>query len=125
VFESEIPDIVIIETGDDAEEQRKECEDRNQDYCQVSPNIYSMIASGGLYNSCFNEIKTLLWDNTNYNNSISLTLLPIYHLEPNTRITVQSNENDIHGDYMINTMSIPLTVSGTMNISATQAQTKL
>jgi hypothetical protein len=60
VFESEIPDIVIIETGDSAEAKREECERRNQDYCQVSSNIYCGISVGGLHNSCFNEIKNLL-----------------------------------------------------------------
>ena len=80
---------------------------------------------GGWANSCFNEIKNLLWENTSYNTSINLSLIPIYHLEPNTRITVQSVENDIYGDYMMGSISIPLTYNGTMSISATQVQTKL
>lgn len=125
VFESEIPDLVIIETGDTAEEKRKECEDRNQDYCQVDSNIYELLIIGGSQNSCFNEIKNLLWEDTDYNSSVSLTVVPIYHLEPNTRITIQSNDSDIHGDFMIGSISIPLTITGNMSISATQVQTKL
>ena len=125
VFEADIPDIVIIEAGDDAEEKRKECEDRNQDYCQVSENIYEMLSIGGLHNSCFNEIKNLLWSNTNYNSSISLSTIPIFHLDTNIRITVNSPENDIQGDYMVSNISIPLTISGNMSISATQVQNKL
>ncbi len=125
VFEAEVPDIVIIEIGPSVEEQRQECEKRGQDYCQVSSNIYSALGLGGRYNSCFNEIKNLLWENTSYNSNINITIIPIYHLEPNTRITVQSIENDIHGDFIMNSFSIPLTINGTMNISATQVQTKL
>lgn len=125
VFEAEVPDIVIIEIGPSVEEQRQECEKRGQDYCQVSSNIYSALGLGGRYNSCFNEIKNLLWENTSYNSNINITIIPIYHLEPNTRITVQSIENDIHGDFIMNSFSIPLTINGTMSISATQVQTKL
>ena len=125
IFEAEVPDIVIIETGDEAEEKRKECEDRNQDYCQVGTNIYEALAIGGLHNSCFNEIKNLLWENTNYNSSISISIIPIFHLEPNTRITVQSNDADIHGDFIIQSISLPLAINGNMSISATQVQTKL
>ena len=125
VFESEVPDIVIIETGSSAAAQRQECEDRGQDYCQVSSSIYGALGLGGNYNSCFNEIKNMLWENTSYNSTINLSIVPIYHLEPNTRITVQSVDNDIHGDFMMNSFSIPLTINGTMNISATQVQTKL
>lgn len=126
VFESEIPDLVLIKKDTETtEEEREECEKRGQDYCQVEQSIYDLLVGGGWSNSCFNEIKNLLWETTNYNTNINLSLIPIYHLEPNTRITVQSVENDIHGDFMMNSLSIPLTVNGTMNISATQVQTKL
>ena len=126
VFESDIPDLVLIkEDTETTDEEREACEKRGQDYCQVESSIYDLLVSGGWANSCFNEIKNLLWFNTSYNSSINLSLIPIYHLEPNTRITVQSIENDIYGDYMMNSLSIPLTYNGTMSISATQVQTKL
>lgn len=51
--------------------------------------------------------------------------MPIYHLETNTRITVASQENDIYGDHLIGSISIPLTVSGTMTIAATKCNAKL
>ena len=126
VFESDVPDIVIIESDQpDTEAIREECEARNQDYCQVSSNIYDALTIGGMHNSCFVEVKNMLWENTNYNASINISLIPIYHLEPNTRITVHSNEADIHGDFMIQSMSVPLDIGGTMSISAIQIKNKL
>jgi len=125
VFESEVPDIVIIKNDETAEEQAQWCEERNQDYCIVEPTIYEMIVIGGLHNSCFNEIKNLLWAHTNYNSNINITTIPIYHLEPNTRISVTSEQDDIHGDFMMSTFSIPLSISGNMTIAATQVETKL
>jgi len=126
VFEQEVPDYILIETQQpDTEEKREECIARNQDYIQVDPNIYNNLAIGGLRNSCFERVKNALYDYTSYNNSISIGCVPIYHLEPNTRITVSNKENDIYGDFMINSISLPLATSGTMNISAVKCTEKL
>lgn len=126
IFEPDIPDYVLIELGqDDTNEKRQECIDRNQAYIQVSSNIYSMLAVGGSSNSAFEEIKNLLYQNTSYNESIQIQAIPIYYLEPNTRITVRDTESDIYGDYIINSISLPLTTNGTMSISATRALEKL
>lgn len=126
IFEPDIPDYVLIELGqDDTNEKRQECINRNQAYIQVSSNIYNMLAVGGSSNSAFEEIKNLLYQNTSYNESIQIQAIPIYHLEPNTRITVRDTESDIYGDYIINSISLPLTTNGTMTISATRALEKL
>lgn len=57
--------------------------------------------------------------------SITLTSLPIYYLEPNTRIFVQYDDNQIYGDYIISRLSIPLTYNGTMSITATKVANRL
>ena len=126
IFEPDIPDYVLIELGqDDTDEKRQECINRNQAYIQVSSNIYNMLAVGGSSNSAFEEVKNLLYQNTSYNESIQIQAIPIYHLEPNMRITVRDTESDIYGDYIINSISLPLTTNGTMTISATRALEKL
>lgn len=123
IFESEIPDFVIIESGkgEETENKRAECEVRDQRYIQVNSAIYSQLAVGGQSNSAYNKVRELLYQNTSYNESISLQTIPIYYLEPNTRITVNDMESNIYGDYMISTLSIPLEIGGMMNISATKA----
>ena len=126
VFEAEVPDYVIIEAGqDDTADRRAECEARNQKYIQVDSSIFKLLNIGGKQNSCFNEVKNLLYNNTNYNESIQIQALPIYNLEPNTRITVKDIESNIHGDFMINSISLPFEPGGTMSISATRAIEKL
>ena len=72
----------------------------------------------------FNEIRNLLYQYTSYNESITLQTIPIFHLEPNTRITVRDEKSDIYGDYMISTISIPLGVGSNISISATRALEK-
>ena len=126
VFEPAIPDYVIIETGqEDTEEKRKECEDRGQRYIQVETSLFNLLVGGGSYNSAYQAIRQLLHELTSYNESISIQCLPIFTLEPNTRINVRDVESDIYGDYMISTISIPLDINGTMSISATRALERL
>ena len=122
VFEPDIPDFIIIELGQpDTDEKREECEAKGQNYIQVTTGIFNLLALGGTSNSAFNEIKMMLHEYTSYNESITIQSIPIYHLEPNTRIGVRDLESDIYGDYMISSISIPLDISSTMSISATRA----
>ena len=126
VFEPEIPDYVLIKKGQkDTEEKRQECEDRNQAYIQVDEAIYDMLAVGGIPNGAFTEIKNLLHEYTSYNEAIQIQTMPIYHLEPNIRIGVYDKDSNIAGDYMVNSISVPFDISGTMSISATRAITKM
>lgn len=122
LFEPDNPDIVIIESGgDDADSLQRECEARKQEYAQVYPEIYAMLMNGGALRSAYEEIRKELYQYTNYNEQISLTVLPIYYLEPNVRITVRDSESGIYGDYMIKSISLSLDINGTMSLSCTRA----
>lgn len=126
VFEPEIPNLILLDTGNPKiAELRQECEDKGQDYIQMDSNLFSMTAMGGKFNSAYNMVRELLYQYTSYNSTISLTALPIYYLEPNTRITVRDIQNGIYGDYMINSISIPLDISSTMTLSCIQALERL
>ena len=77
-----------------------------------------MLMTGGVLKSAYEEIRKELYQYTNYNEQISLTTLPIYYLEPNVRITVRDPETNIYGDYIIQSINLPLDISGTMSISS-------
>jgi hypothetical protein len=63
----------------------------------------------------------MLHELISYNESVSLTTIPIYHLEPNTRIMAQDPDINIPPtDYMIKSFSVPLTANGTMTIQCTK-----
>ena len=125
IFPPYSPDVVIIETGQETKEIREECIARGQEFVQVDPAIYSMLYEGGSAKSAYEEIKKQLYQYTSYNEQVSLTTLPIYYLEPNTRITIRDTSTDIYGDYMINSISLPLGTNETMSISCTKALQRL
>ena len=80
-----------------------------------------MLWQGGSAKSAYDEIKKQLYQYTTFNEQVSLTTLPIYYLEPNTRITIKDIKTGISGDFMIKSISLPLDINGTMNITCTKA----
>lgn len=128
VFEQEVPDVVFIDISLTAEEQRqqiKDCVARGQDYIQVDQSIFDLLAVGGTQNSCYQRITQMLYQSTNMNETISIASIPIYYLEPNTRITVNDDAVGVHGDYMMQSISLPLDVDSTMSISAYKCLQKI
>ena len=63
----------------------------------------------------------MLHQYTSYNESITVNAIPIFYLEPNTRITVRDTVSGIYGDYMINNISLPLDITSTMTLSCVRA----
>ena len=132
VFEPDIPDIVLIrqsDSGPDSDTEmsklRERCVIRNQEYFQVPDSIYSALATGGTLNSGYNYIRQLLHQYTSYNENVSISCLPIYTLQPNTRIFLQDQDSGIYGDYLINSISLSLDASSQMSINAIKALEKI
>lgn len=122
VFEPEIPDLVLLNQADEnIAELRQECENKGQDYIQLSSNLFNMITGGGKFNSAYQVVRQMLHEYTSYNESITVNAIPIFYLEPNTRITVRDTVSGIYGDYMINTITLPLDITSTMTLSCVRA----
>jgi hypothetical protein len=51
------------------------------------------------------------------NNSLSFSSVPIYHLEPNTEIFLNSQDLGVYGGYEITRISLPLNYNGTMSFT--------
>ena len=126
VFEQEVPDVVFIEIGsEDYDYIKDECNKMGQVYSQVKSNIYSLLVIGGWQNSAYQRVCELIYQYTNMNNSVTISAIPIYYLEPNTRITITDAGSGIYGDYIIKTISIPLDINGMMNLTASKALQKI
>jgi len=63
----------------------------------------------------------MLYDNAVCKESITLTTIPIYYLQPNTRIFVTDLKSGINGEYIISRLGYNLTYNGTLSIAATKA----
>ena len=132
VFEPDIPNVVMVDIGNTTEtidtrsgKTRLALEELGLIPVQVDQPIYDALAAGGTFNSCYQHIRQLLTEYTDYNENINITCLPIYHLEPNTRISLNDPDSGIQGDYLINSISFDLSERGTMTISAKKCIEKI
>ena len=126
VFEPQIPDVIFVTSDQNKDEDfKKMMITSGQMWSQIGDDIAFYLTIGGTMNSCYEKVKDLLYQYSHMNNSISITTLPIYYLEPNTRITVEDKPAGIYGDYIIQSISLPLDVSSTMSINAYKALQKI
>jgi hypothetical protein len=123
IFATEIPNYIIIEADGDISEEIELVEKKGQTAVLVSPEVFNKLVLGGNKTAAYDKVKELLYQHMSYNESISLTTIPIYYLEPNTRITIADNDVNVNGDYIINTISLPLGI-GTSTISCSKAISK-
>ena len=71
-------------------------------------------------------LNQLLYQHTCAQETVSISSIPIYYLEPNTLIYLKDDQNlDINGKYTITNFSIQLAHSGLMNITASKKVDKL
>lgn len=126
IYNRETPTIIFVPsdlTEDELNAQREE----KQGYSFIQlPNYlenYFNISSQGM--SAKDRLDELLYSNVYCTESISLSTIPVYHLEPNVRIFVRDDNSGINGDYIISKMTIPLNHNGMMSINATKAVNRL
>ena len=127
IFPVEFASYIYILADGDGErilKERQAAKNLNREVIMISQEVYNNLTLGGTKNSAYDKLKELLYVHMTYNETVNLSIIPIYHLEPNTRITIFDNETGVNGDYMIKTISLPLTPNGTSSISATKCLDK-
>lgn len=122
IFEPDFPDLVMIDAGSkERAELVKECQTNGQDFIQLQSQYYNAMVASSTYKSAYEEVRAALYQNTSYNETISVSIIPIYHLEPNSRVTVTDDMTGIRGDYILTSYSVPLDCSSTMSLSCKRA----
>lgn len=123
LFEPEIPNIVFLNLDladsepDDFDKLRNECIDSGQPYAQTRGEIYNAFMTGGYHNGAYNRICAELYTHTTYQKTISLTAIPNYYLEPNSRVRVNDSITNTFGSFMIQNISLPLDIGSVMSVT--------
>jgi hypothetical protein len=124
LYNSDVPNVIIVNKNGDSIYNGKiirRCANEGQPYANVTGIIYSNLGIGTLGYSAQEVARDLLYQYTDYNSAISFQCVPIYYLEPNTRITVNDKKANIYGDYIVKSISRPLDGMNTMSITAIRA----
>ena len=89
-------------------------------YIQVT-NIDSMFSVSSQGKSAKDRLDELIYQHGYCNENVTINTIPVYYLQPNTRIHLFDDKTNLNGDYVINKITIPLTYNGTMQITASKA----
>lgn len=126
LFEPEVPNIVFLNLDlndsdpDKLAELRDECQNSGQPWAQTPGEIYKAFSTGGYHNGAYDYICTELYTHTTYQTTISMTAIPNYWIEPNSRIRIADNATKTFGNYMIQNISLPLDVGSVMSVTANE-----
>ena len=87
----------------------------------VPENYQSLFTLSVQGRTAVRAIDEALYQYTYCAESINLSAIPVYSLEPNTRIQVLDKKSGIDGQYLISRISYQLNYNGLMTIGATKA----
>lgn len=123
VYNMEAPDVIFIEGLD--QDLIAQYRGIGQRFFVLTQEYYDLFSISSTGVSCFDRIREMMYQNLNYNTTISITCLPKYYMEPNNIIYIEDKESNISGNYQITQFTLPLAYNGTMSITATQVLTRV
>ena len=123
IYFREVPDLIFT-----TYEQYNSSDLINKDgYTPVFMNgsLESMFNISSQGKSAQDLIDELVYNHSYCIESVTIQSVPIYHLHPNTRISIDDKKSKIQGEYIVNKLTIPLAYNGTMSITATKAPSRI
>ena len=135
LFQPEIPNVVILPTTAEAatadgwnaleegrtlEELKQEAIDNYYPWAIVDDKIYNKLLTGGYKNAAFDQIKYELYLHTRYQKSVSMNSIPVFYLEPNSRVTIDDIITNTYGDYVVQSINITLGPGANMSITCNE-----
>lgn len=122
IYFRETPTVIFVNEEDWEEQNNIKL---GYTYIKLPPYMQNLFSISSQGKSAKNVLDEYLYNYACCAESISLSCLPIYYLQPNTRIFVRDDNSGINGEYIMTRYSLPLGHSGTMSISATKAVDRL
>lgn len=86
--------------------------------CAEIDGMFSISAQG---KSAKERLDELLYQHSYCIESATITTIPIYYLQPNTRVYLHDDDTGLDGDYIVSKITLPLAYNGTMQLTATKA----
>ena len=123
IYNKEAPDIIFIDGYDP--DLIEHYVNMGQRFFILTDEYQDLFVASSTGTSCFDKIREMLYQNLNYNTTMSITCLPKYYMEPNNIIHIEDKKSNINGNYQITQFTLPLTYNGTMSITATQVLTRI
>lgn len=122
IYFREVPTIVFVEdTLDPKEYYEQKTLKTGYTFLKIPSDMKNLFSISGQGQSAKDKLESLLYNDACCAETVSITSIPVYYLEPNTRIFVRDDESGINGEYIVSRISFNLGKGETMNISAEKA----
>ena len=124
IYFQETPSVLFLseEEYQAIEENRKDYNDMTgYTFVRLQPFMESYFTISGQGKSAKDELDSLLYQHTYATEQVTLTSMPLYYLQPNTRIMVKDDNTGINGEYIVSKVTVPLQYNGTTSITTTKA----
>jgi hypothetical protein len=109
IFYKETPDIEFIVMPTEKYE-----DDSTYEPIYIQDNMKGLFNISSRGKASNERIDELIWKHVCISEGLTLNCIPLYFLEPNTRIQFEGE------DYIISKISLPITHNGTMSITASK-----
>lgn len=113
IYYRDVPNIIFVQDLAD----KKYARQPGYTYIQLPIDFQSLFSISGRGKSAKERIDELLQEHSYAIEQTNITTVPLYHLEPNTRVIVQDKMSNIDGEYIVSKISIPLAYNGTMTLT--------
>lgn len=116
IYFKEVPNIIYLS-------QDQSSEDLSDDWSgyttlNIPDSLTEMFSISSQGKSAKDVLDEYLYNHTYAIENVSITAMPIYTLQPNTRIKITNEKEKINGEYVISKLTVPLTYNGVMSITA-------
>ena len=124
IYFQETPSVLFL-TPDDYKNMMNHINDYNDmtgyTFIQLTPSLENYFTISAQGKSAKDELDNLLYQHTYATETVNLTAVPIYYLQPNTRIFVKDDNTGINGEFIVSKITVPLQYNGTTAITTTKA----
>ena len=105
----------------------KETTNNNAEFTELKINdqIRDLFTISSQGKSAYTAVEELISKHSNAAETISLTTIPIYYLEPNTIIEVSDKKTNIEGKYLMTKISYQIGYNATMSLTCSKLQETL
>ena len=87
--------------------------------------VFSNLITGGYLNSAYEALRYELFSHTKYQKVVSITALPAFYLEPNSRVEITDHSTNTYGDFMIQNISLTLGPGANMTVNLNEVSERL
>ena len=116
IYYRDVPNVIFSLDSDLQRFERKP----GYTYIHLPKSHEALFSISGRGKSAKERVDELLQEHSYAIEQTNITTVPLYHLEPNTRISVFDEKSKVDGEYDITKITIPLAYNGTMSLSTSK-----